>query len=287
MKISAHRLLVFAAVAIFAGSCLWAGWNGRRAAVNRPGATKLPASAESAYAPVGRDAPEVKTETWEPPAPQRAGREWVYEVFTAPEIFYSERSKQFSVAPPEAEPSATAAEPAEFGLELVSVRRDPFRLQLVGYVGGEGTYRGLFENVATTETLLAGGGRKLPALALTILDFAVRRQPVAMPDSMSTSRLVATAAVRDERTGQTITLTDTERFYPDAAVAVVRAGDGDPREVHAGDEFPAGAATYRVEKIQLAPPSLEVTKRSPAQPGETRTLTVPISSPPASPPPRA
>jgi hypothetical protein len=241
---------------------------------------------------VGRDAPEVKTETWDAPPAQRRGKDWVYDVFTPPEIFYDERSKQFSISPPLPEPvvedKAEVAPPPPFGLELVGVRRALFRLQLIGYAGGEGNYRGLFENAVTTETFLATRGRKLPALELTIEEFAVRRQPVTLPDSMTTSRLVATAVVRDERTGETVNLTDGERFYPAAPVAtVVTDGDRAQHEAHVGDRVEADGAVFRIDKIQLAPPSVDVTKVGADQLTEQRTLLVQPAASAASPPPRA
>lgn len=270
--ISHHRLLLAAGAVLAVGSGVWFTVLDRSA--SRQGRTTVrPVTLSStAYAPVGRDAPAVRSEAWDSPPPQTRGRDWVYDVFTPPEIFYDARTKQFSIAPPAPEPVAEAPTEAPFGLALAEVRRVPFRLQLVGYVGGEGNYRGLFENVVTGETFLATGGRSLPALALRIESLAVTRQPVATEESSPVNRPVATAVVRDERTGRQITLTNLERYYPDAPLALVRLGDEPPREVREGDEVRADDAVFHIDRIQLAPPTLEVTKAATGA-TVTRTLT--------------
>src|SRR5947209_1707798 len=55
---------------------------------------------DATYAPVASDAPPVKVETWPAPPSQSRGREWIYDTFTPPEIFYHARTRQFTVKPP-------------------------------------------------------------------------------------------------------------------------------------------------------------------------------------------
>src|SRR5258706_15876534 len=88
------------------------------------------------YAATAPDAPPVKTETWGAPVAQSRGGNWIYDTFTPPEIFYNARSKQFTVKPPSSLVDEDTQE--AFGLDLISVRPEPFRLQLIVYVGGEG-----------------------------------------------------------------------------------------------------------------------------------------------------
>ena len=145
---------------------------------------------------------------WSRPSSQKRGADWVYEMFTPPEIYYDGRSQEFSVKPP-----LTAGPETEAHPEPVVAPMEPFRLQLVGFVGGEGSYLGTFENVATSEHILARTGRTLPDLALTIRDFQVKRVRREPDDSMPTSELIATAIVRDERTGDDVILTNLERAY--------------------------------------------------------------------------
>jgi hypothetical protein len=145
---------------------------------------------------------------WSRPSSQKRGTDWVYEMFTPPEIYYDGRSQEFSVKPPLTADPETEAHP-----EPVVAPMEPFRLQLVGFVGGEGSYLGTFENVATSEHILARSGRAVPELAVTIRDFQVKRVRREPDDSMPTSELIATAVVRDERTGDDVVLTNLERAY--------------------------------------------------------------------------
>ena len=227
----------------------------------------------------------VKTDIWTPPPSQTRGRDWVYETFTPPEIFYNARSKHFTVKPPASVTDEVAVEEA-FGVELVVVRPEPFRLQLIGYVGVPGSERGTFENVTSGEVFLAGAGHRLPKLGLTIRSFTVRAIDVKIPDSMTTRQRVASAVVLDEKTGREVTLTHRERHFTGGLAAFVApTGESATREVRAGESFTLGTATYRVDSIKLSPPTVEIIKEAPtlAQP-DRRTLT-PRESDDASAPP--
>jgi hypothetical protein len=216
---------------------------------------------EEPYAAKAVAAPPVKVEAWSAPAPQTRGREWVYDAFSPPEIYYNSRSRQFSVKPPASLVEGDAAEP--FGLELVAVRPEPFRLQLIGYVGAAGNWRGTFQNTRTGEVFLAAAGRRLPTLGLTIRSLDVGNQPVAVAESMTTRQRVASAVVRDEQAGRDVTLTHRERVYTGTLFAFVAApGQSATREVRSGDSFKLGEATYRIEKIEATPPSVEVLKEA-------------------------
>jgi len=220
---------------------------------------QLSGAAHQAQAP---DAPNVKTETWAAPAPQSRAREWIYDTFTPPEIFYNTRTRQFTVRPPSSLVDEDATE--AFGIELVAVRPEPFRLQLTGYVGGEGEWRGVFQNVLSGEVFLAGAGRRVPNLALTIRSLDVRPQPVAIAESMTTRQRVASAVVRDEKTGRDVTLTHRDRVFTGTVFAfVAQPGQSAAREVRTGDTFRLGDATYRVGRIETNPAGVEITKESP------------------------
>lgn len=270
---SSDKLLLAAAVLVAAGSAAVFGtlaWRSASAAREPVPAVEL---AGEPYQPSVKPAPPVKTETWSAPVAQSRGREWLYDAFTPPEIFYNARTRQFTVKPPTSLVEPEAVEEA-FGLELVAVRPEPFRLQLIGFIGEEGNWRGTFENLRTGEVFLATSGQSLPKLGLTIRSFDVRPQPVALPQSMTTRQRVATAIVRDAQTGRDVLLTHRDRTFTGTVSAFVAApGETATREVRPGDVFKLGAATYRIGKIQLAPPQIEVTKESPTVPKpDTRTL---------------
>lgn len=240
-----------------------------RAPSGPPPAVQL---ADAPYAANAPEAPPVKTETWAPPPAQTRGREWVYDTFTPPEIFYNARSKQFTVKPPS---GLADDEPGPFGLELVAVRPEPFRLQLIGFVGGEGNWRGMFQNVLSGETVVATTGHRIAKLGLTIRSFTVKPQPIRAGEGAPTNLRVAFAVVRDDKTGRETTLTHRDRAFTGTLSAFVAApGETATREVRMGDTFKLGEATYHVEKISLSPPAVEVAKESPAlSQTERQTLT--------------
>jgi len=232
---------------------------------------------DAPYVSIAPDAPPVKTETWTAPVAQSRGRDWIYDTFTPPEIFYNARSKQFTVKPPSSLVDEDAQE--SFGLDLVAVRPEPFRLQLIGYVGGEGNWRGMFQNLVTGQVFLASAGHRVPNLGLTVRSLDVSAQPIKMGESMTTRQRVATAVVRDEKNARDITLTHRERVFTGTVFAFVAApGETGTREVRAGDMFKLGEATYRIEKIETTPPSLEVVKESPTLSQPDRRVLTPRES---------
>ncbi len=270
---SSHRVFLGAGLALAVVSAGVFAFLGHRDVQMPRGAGELVALADAPYAPAIAATTSRPTESWAPPPAQSHGREWVYDTFTPPQIFFNARSKQFTVKPPAGFVDDEPEEP--FGLELVSVKPEPFRLQLIGFVGDENNGRGTFENLRSGEVFLAAAGRRVPSLALYIKSLDVRVQPVALRESMTTQQRVATAVVHDEKTGRDVTLTNRERHFTSTLAAFLAApGETATREARVGDAFKLGAATYRIDKITLAPPAVEVTKEAPtlAQP-DRRTLT--------------
>ena len=259
-------VVALASGGVFAGMA----WRDGKAPSGPPPTVQL---TDAPYAATVADAAVVKSETWALPSAQSKGRDWVYDAFTPPEIFYNARSKHFTVKPP----LATSDDMPEeaFGLELVTVRPEPFRLQMIGYVGEGKDARGIFENVASGDVLLATAGRRVPNLSLTIKSFEIAMVEIALPQSTTTRQRVGTAVVRDEKTGRDVVLTNRERRFTGGLSAFVAPpGQTTTREVRTGDRFKLGDATYRIDKVLLTPPSVEVSKESPAlsQPDQ-RTLT--------------
>ncbi len=252
--------LLLGAAALFVISAAVFGyliWRDRAAApVGRPALSAPP------YAAAAIDAPTVKSTAWSAPAPLARGRDWLYDVFTPPEIFYSARTRQFSVSPASVVSNDLPDEP--FGLDLLGVRPEPFRLQLIGFVGAEADARGIFENRVSGEVFLASAGHRVADLALSIRRFSVRAEEVAIPESMGFKQRVGTAVVTDARTGRDVILTQRERRMTGNVFAFVALdGESAPREVRPGDTFKHGVATYRIELIDAELSTIDVTKSSP------------------------
>ncbi|MEO6876169.1 MAG: hypothetical protein ABI222_15235, partial [Opitutaceae bacterium] len=105
-------------------------------------------------------------------------------------------------------------------------------------------------------------GRAIPTLGLVITGFTVEHRSVPLGESMSSIQKVAQAEVRDEQTGQVIALKAGELSLTDELSAVLTTDDDveSPRELRTGEEFSSADYTYRVERLQLEPPSVDLTQ---------------------------
>ena len=197
---------------------------------------------------------------WRAPEPQSRGAGWVYDAFTPPEVSYDARRQEFTAVPPR-----TSQDTVESEFELVTVRPEPFRLQLRGYVGTEGNCQGVFENVTTGEITLAGAGQIVPALGLAVTEFRVDRLETGSDGGSGWSPAVAAATVHDGLTGQAALLREGEICYAGALTAIVAAtGEDDAKtlELREGEEFRSSDRTYRVERLQLDPPRAVLLQKS-------------------------
>ncbi|ACB76131.1 Amuc_1100 family pilus-like protein [Opitutus terrae] len=220
---------------------------------------------------------------WRAPASQRRGDDWIYDLFTPPQIRYEQRSGRLVVVcEPLAlvmdETTAIGSGDADFPLTLKRIEPEPFRLQLVGLVGPRDAPRGVFENVLSGEMLLIGAQTSIGSLALTVEQVFVERRRAAEASDAPLAPPVATAIVRDERTGTRVTLTTASRSFTSELVAFIASApsDDETQAVRAGDLIRDGAVVYRIEKIQLAPAAVSVSKWGAGQLApESRMLSLP------------
>jgi len=278
-SIRTEHLLFALAALLLAGSATWFGFVPPRQQP-RASATRLMLIGGD-YQAASLTAPTTKPEIWSAPPAQKSGREWVYEVFTPPSIFYDARSQRFSVTPPTPAVELTPP-PPPFGLELVRVERPLFPLQLVGYVGTGRNLRGIFENVVTGETFLGGDGGRVDSLGLSIVSIKLIRTPVDQEENSPILATTAVAEVRDRATASVVELNSRERHYVAAPSAWVRlaGSDEDAREMKVGDEWSTGEAVFRLEHIDLAAAAVVVTKlRGGEHPPEQQTLTALAATP--------
>jgi len=237
--------------------------------------------------------------TWSEPEPQRRGPQWVFDVFTPPEIFYHPARQQFRVKDisPSSERVVATSVLSEVpsaqghGLRLLEVRHEEYPLQLSGYVGGRTSdagalLLGLFENRESGETLLLRGGERVESLGIEVLDFHVEERPIAADFEIVTLREPrAVATIRDAR-GEVRTLREGERGKGRGLIAQIER-DGESVEVREGDVLVGGEGEHLVVvEIQFAP-APRVVMRSPAddagtdEPLETAPLVLVSESPPA------
>lgn len=270
IKTNYDKLLVAFAAALLAASAGWM-WS-HQAEITR--LRQQPAGAAlsgAVYALSGLTAPETKAATWPKPAAQSHGSGWLYEVFTPPVIYYNTLARSFAVTPP----MHLADGGRPFGLELLDVKLEPYRLQLVGYFGGPDDYLAAFVSGEQPETLLARSGRRFEQLGLTLRSFDVKKVVVAHTDDWPVYDVAALAVLFDEKTGTEVVLDSRARKLTDTPLAVLRvsAAGGPTRTLHEGDTFADDTSTYRIERIQLDPPEVVVAKQTPGLPlPETRIL---------------
>lgn len=219
---------------------------------------------------------------WRRPVAQSSGAGWVYEVFTPPVIYYHAGAQAFAVTPPDVlvrGPALAATGDAAFGLELLEVKREPYRLQLAGYFGAPGDYLGAFVSRLVPETLLGRAGRRFAQLELALLSLEIRKFNLAPDEPVPVYEMAAVAVVHDEQAKADVTLDSRAPTYTETPLAVLRLGVGvEAREYHEGDILREAAATYRIERIQLEPPEVVVARERPGLPHpELRILRPPAA----------
>lgn len=229
------------------------------------GEATAPVLSGSAYSAMEWRLPDTAAVAWPKAPAQSQGSEWLYEIFTPPVIYYNTVARSFAVTPP-----STLTEPrvAVFGLELLAVKLEPYRLQLMGYFGAPGDYLAAFVSPQSPETLLARPGRRLDQLGLTLKSFAVRKVTVESSEPGPVYDIAAFAVLQDEQTGAEVVLDSRSRKLTDIPLAVFRlpGAAGKSRELHEGDTFTDEGATYRIERISLDPPEVVVARITPGLP---------------------
>jgi len=200
--------------------------------------------------------------TWPEPEPQRRGSQWVFEVFTPPEIFYHPARQQFYVKSvfPSAEPvlaSNSLAESQRGGRtvpRLLSVRREDYLLQLSGYISGAAGEElfGIFENRESGETLLLRGGERVESLGIGVLDFRIETRHFADSENTALREPRAVATVRDAQ-GDQRTLREGERAKGHTLIAQIE-WRGECVEVREGDVLVGEDGEHLViQEIQSVP----------------------------------
>jgi hypothetical protein len=216
------------------------------------------------------DAP-AKT-TWSEPVAQSTGKEWVFEVFTPPVVFYDPKTAVFSVTPP-----ASASESdREFTLELIAVKRELYRVQLCGYMGEPGAYIALFSQPGLPGSLLARENEEVGDLGLVLKHFSIRKMALAPNAGGPAFEVAAVADLLDKRSGSAVVIDSRGPKFADALVAVVSFSDsrGKPVEVREGDLIRDKDGAYRIAHVQSDPAEITVAREGEGQglPATTKSI---------------
>lgn len=221
--------------------------------------------------------PQIETAFWPDAEAQSRGSKWVYDVFTPPVIYYNRETREFTVTPPDLSERVVEKDTSPFQVELVAVRQEPYRIQLVGYVGTEGEPLGTFEDMESGATFVGRQGRTYDDEQFSIESFDIRKVTTNARESMPVVETIGIAVIVDGRTGREETLTTQERKMLPRLQAVLRVLDGqrDVRVVREGAAVVVNGYSYLVTQLSLNPPQAVVSRRAPDSLGslETRTLT--------------
>ncbi len=253
-KIHGESIAFATAITVLAASVAWGAWS--RGEIKHLRAAPVALHfAKSDYVPATWPASETKPAVWQNPVPQSSGVGWVYELFTPPTVYFNPKTGQFAVIPP----SEAVKTPGKFDITLIDVHRELFRVQLAGYFGEPSSYTAVFNQTGLPGTVFAKEGMALPGLELFLLKFFVTRVSPAAHDH-DVPALIAIAELRDERSGEIVTLGIGEPKFAGEPVATIRAGtENTPlRNVRTGDVLTDEKSIYRVTRINYEPAELTI-----------------------------
>jgi hypothetical protein len=273
-------VLLGSAVALLIGLGLWALLGGTGDATP----PSLPARGPNGvYQPAPLTNPETATDVWAAPPSSGESNEWLFDVFTPPVIYYDVANHVFSVTPPDATPGEGKSAVAAFGLELVEVKRTPYRIQLVGYVGSEGDYLATFEDVEAGTSFLARPGKTVEESGMVLRSFNVEKVKDDSSGGTTVQDTKATAIIRDLRQDLDVTLVQKIRLMNEIPTAVFRVTGELSRNVEGkqGDTITIPDGTFEIGLVTIDPPTAEVTREAFGdRPADVRRLEpVPVAAP--------
>lgn len=249
------KLLLAVAVLLLAGGIfLYTQSSGSAPDLLTP-AVKQPA--DNPYQPAPVPSSEAVDSSW--PEPVEQSSSWVYGVFTPPKIFIDENG-QFT-----AEGRTPPPPPVPFGVYLADISRNPYRLQLEGYIeedrsDPQKTLLLMFDEEKQKQVRLRPGDVK-EGSEFKLLEFQIDR----IRDGDNNIDVVAKATILDERTGEEVVLVHGERRF-DSGVTIEIGSEEDAdfaatlSEVNAEFEGPIG--TYTLQEINLEDSTVTVEKHA-------------------------
>ena len=270
------KILLVLCVLGFLATAFWATVRFRR--IEEVAAlTAQPPPVPAAYEPQPIEMPQIQLVSWPEPPAQSPPRRWVYDAFTPPVIYYNPVTHAFTDIQPETRVQVAAAEEVPFEVELVSVRREPYRIQLVGYTGNASDYLAQLQVLETGEVELGRPGKEFDASQghFTLRSFEVRQVTTNTTDSMPVIEEVGFAVILDGQTGREVELTTRERLMLPRLQCVLRSKVYPTNEhiLREGMKVTVNGYDYLVVQLSLDPAQAVVSRKNPAEfTGETRTL---------------
>jgi hypothetical protein len=157
---------------------------------------------------------------------------------------------------------------------LIAVKRELYRLQLSGYVGGPGAYTALFSQPGLPGSLLIRENEQVGDLGLVLKRFAIRKITFASNAEGPVFEVAAVAELLDEHSGLTVVIDTRGPKFADALVAVVSLANsrGKPSEVREGDQIRDKDCVYRIEHVQYDPAEITVVREEAGLPVTTMAI---------------
>lgn len=205
---------------------------------------------DSPYASTPTTPLDLDTFSWPPAESQPTGPEWVYQVFTPPQIWLDNTTGTFVPRPIELPPLE------EFRLQLVSVREPLFRYQFESYLEVNNEYILNIKDTKTGKNIRTKPGGSLEDMKIS--NFEIVRKEISGTELVDR---IPTLTVLDEKeneirfliAGQPYTLNRTEVVLKHASgkeVILTKEGEG----------FTVERDSYRLETIDISGKKVTLTR---------------------------
>ena len=254
------RVAVVAATVLIA-NLGWVTWRHRRAVPpTEPALARLVSAALEFNLPAVTPTDRAPFAWLRPAAAERDGRGTPADLFTPPAS--DATSSPLATAAIQSADAAEGDEP--FGLELVRVEPEPFRLQLAGYYFGPEGLVAAMVGPAGDEPLFGHDGTEFGALGLTLLSLDLNRFAAESGGTQAAPEVAAVAVLWDDVAGGEVVLDSRARQTTGRLRAVVRLAESDTRrEIVEGATLSDRTHEYRIDRIELDPPAVVVTRFDP------------------------
>ncbi len=220
----------------------------------------------SDYTQVAVNAPDEPEVLWPEPTHAEAYPDATYHVFTPPLILYNQDTNAFTFTP------FVAPEPEEpFGLELLAIERQLFRVQVDGVIdattGKEAARLLIFYLPEARRTIRGTVGSSFEEHEFEALSY--EDKVLTNPDG--TISRASVVSILDRRSGKTVELSPGERLYiPNTQTVSVRGSDPNPSTLvvwrNTGDRHVFTETTgnaYQLDSINSEAGHILVTKTMP------------------------
>lgn len=238
---SRSEKIVWVAAALIAVVGLWRWWQ-------LPGYDESTGTKLDGAVFVAGDIPRSNelSAAWLEPEAQSAGREWIFETFTPPIVYFDAVTQRFTVLPP----LAPAEEP-NFGVELSSIEDQPYRLQYAGHHGVEGAYIVEIRDLESGRYYRGSPGTTFDKGAFAILDFRAERVVVQPKKVNRTPYIERTVRllVEDFDSDETVEL-GRDALILSEPVVTLEGDDGSrSNALRIGDAWNTGTNLFRVASV--------------------------------------